>query len=288
MFKKKLDFIIDVETVDVYAPQWNMSNWSRSIFNIGITAIERVSRTEVLSIQIGIDKIWSLPYKYIKDFYRKNFNRADFMLMFSTFKEFTNYFNEIVEDLNKEYNIQFWSYNAAFDYGAFKENALREGVQITKLIENYSCIMRLATHFLSLPENNVKFCNWSVENAYSEYITNSSKDRVLEFISAIGNVRTTAQNVYRFITDDISFIELHKGLQDTQCERDILKWCQGFKGWTKADASLGVGWIRTNFDFIMGKNGTSKGHLIAGTNLTITNLAKANELINYLNLQTSN
>lgn len=286
-FKKKLDFIIDVETVNIYAPQWNMENWQRSIFNVGITAVERISRKEIISKQIGIEKIWEVPYKYITDFYRKNFTRADFEMIFTTFKEFVIYFNSLIEEYSKEYSIEFWSYNAMFDYGAFKENALREGVQLTKLIDNYSCIMRLTTHFLSLPDINVKFCNWSVENAWDIYINTKSKENMLEFITPVGNVRTTAQAVYRFISGDNSFIELHKGLQDTQCERDILLWCQGFKGWTKADASLGIGWLRANFDFILGKGGTSVGHLVAGGNLTMPNLEKANEMINFINLKTS-
>ena len=75
---------------------------------------------------------------------------------------------------------------------------------------------------------------------------------------------------------------MHKGLQDTQCERDILLWCQGFKGWTKADSTLGIGWKRANFDFVLGRNGTSVGHLLIDGNLTMGNFQKVNEMINFI------
>ena len=235
-FKKILDIVIDVETVDVFAPQWNMDNYTRSIFNVGITAVERVSRKVVCLKQIGIDKIWSVPSRFIRDFYRKNFNRSDFQMMFQSFEDFVPYFNSLLEDYKKEYNIALWSYNAMFDSASFKENALREGVKLTNITDNWNCIMMLATHFLSREGVDVKYANWAVETAYYNYRDNKSK--ILEYITPVGNIRTTAQIVYRFIADDISFVELHKGLEDTQCEAEILRWCQRYKGWSKVDRAL--------------------------------------------------
>lgn len=208
-------------------------------------------------------------------------------MMFQSFKDFVPYFNDILEDYSKSYNITLWSYNAMFDSAAFKENALREGVKLTSISNNWKCIMMLATHFLSLEGVDVKFANWAVETAYYNYRDN--KNKMLEYITPIGNVRTTAQNVYRFITDDISFVELHKGLEDTQCEAEILRWCQGYKGWTKVDVIPGVGWRKANYDFIMRRKeeGGSVGHLVNGTVLTQSNLCKVQEMINILNFEES-
>lgn len=285
-FKTKLDVIIDVETVNVFAPGWNMENWDRAIFNVGITAVERVSRTVICSKEIGIDKIWSVPKRFIQDFYRKNFTRADFHMMLTSFKDFVPFFNGLLDDWSKEYSIQLWSYNAMFDSNAFFVNADREGVKLHKLTKDWKCIMMLTAHYLSYGTAAIQFCNWSVEQAYCDYLNRRGVARVLEFITPIGNVRTTAQNVHRFLSQNPEFIELHKGLADTECEMDILKWCQGHSGWTKVSAEPGIGWRLVNNAFEMGRNGfDSRGHLVSGADLTITNLEKVNELINYIQIQ---
>lgn len=282
MFKKKLDIIIDIESVDVIAPQWHMGDWNRSIFNVGITAVERTSRKVIMSKEIGIDKIWSVPYRFIRDYYRKNFTRADFHMMFVDFGAFTTYFNELLNDYSKEYDIELWSYNAMFDSSAFAENAHREGVTLHRATKSWKCIMMLAAYYLST-KAQVHFVNWTVETAHFLYVNGAGKEKVLEYITPIGNVRTTAQNVYRYLTDNPDFIELHKGLADTECEKDILHWCQGHVGWTKVDASPGVGWRLVNDEFVMGGKGReSRGHLLETSSLTITNLAKVNELIDFI------
>ena len=138
MFKRKLDYIIDIETINCYAPQWGMDDWQKAIFNIGITAVERISRKKVFQAQYGIDKVWSVPKRFIMDFYRKNFVRSEFDRMFETFKEFTEWFNESTKELAKEYDIEFWSYNAMFDSDGFRINAEREKVKLTKLTDDWS------------------------------------------------------------------------------------------------------------------------------------------------------
>ena len=273
-FKKTLDIIIDVETVDCNAPQWNMSKWDRSIFNIGITAIERVSRTEICSKQIGINKIWSIPRQYIRDYYRKNFTSADFDKMYETFAEFAEWFNTLMTEYSRQYSIQLWSYNAMFDKGAFISNAERENVSLHKVCNDWKCCMILATNYLAIPTTSVQFANWTVETAYHNYLGN--KEKLLEYVTPKGNIRTTAQHVYRFLSQNKDFVELHKGLQDTQCERDILKWCQGHKGWTKMNAGLGIGWRVVNVGFEMHKQGHLQSEIAM---LTWENLARLNEIM---------
>lgn len=282
-FKPILDVIIDVETVDVFAPQWNMDNYTRSIFNVGITAITRTSRETVTSIQVGIEKVWSIPRQYIRDYYRKNFTTADFDKFYNTFKEFAVWFNNHLDILSKEYKIQLWSYNAMFDSGAFFENAQREGGTLHKVCNDWKCIMMLTTHYLATPTTSIQFANWTVEMAYKNFYANGvNKEKLLEFITPVGNIRTTAQHVYRFISQNIDFVEMHKGLEDTQCERDILLWCQGHSGWTKVNADPGVGWRKANYAFIMGREGTSVGHLSSCGDLTWENLARLNEIMDVL------
>lgn len=271
-FKRILDAIVDVETIDVYAPQYAMANWNRSIFNVGITAVERVKRDIIFAQQIGVEKIWGVGKRYIKDFYRKNFTRGDFERMFVTFKEFGEWFNGFDKDQSKDYIIYYWSYNAMFDRGAFEENAKREGVEISRhIIKDWKCIMILAMEIIK-DKHSVQYANWIVETAYT---VKNNKDHILEYITPKGNMRTTAQVVYRFIMNDPSFIELHKGLQDTQCEAEILKWCQAHKGWTKYNMSPGMGWSIVNSSFKRGEAGHLQDEF---AQLTYTNREKFNEL----------
>lgn len=275
-FKKTLDVIIDVETIDIYAPQYNMDNWNRAIFNVGITSVERVKRDIQFAQQIGIEKCWGVGKRYIRDFYRKNFTRGDFERMFVTFKEFTEWFNGYIEDSKKEYNLEYWSYNAMFDRGAFEENAKREGVEINShTISKWKCIMILAMEIIK-DKHSVQYANWIVETAYT---VKHSKDKILEYITPKGNMRTTAQVVYRFIMNDPSFIELHKGLQDTQCEAEILKWCQAHKKWTLYNSSPGMGWSIVNSEFKRGEAGHLQDEF---AQLTYTNREKFNELFDII------
>lgn len=45
------------------------------------------------------------------------------------------------------------------------------------------------------------------------------------FLTKNGKLRFTAEIVYRFITDDVEFIESHTALEDVLIEKEILKYC---------------------------------------------------------------
>lgn len=45
------------------------------------------------------------------------------------------------------------------------------------------------------------------------------------FLTANGQLSTTAENLYRFITKDPTFKESHTGLEDVQIEREIMFYC---------------------------------------------------------------
>ena len=45
------------------------------------------------------------------------------------------------------------------------------------------------------------------------------------FLTANGRLSTTAENLYRFIIKDPTFVESHTGLEDVQIEREIMFYC---------------------------------------------------------------
>ena len=46
-----------------------------------------------------------------------------------------------------------------------------------------------------------------------------------DLLTKNGRLSTTAENLYRFIIDDVDFIESHTGLEDVQIEREIMFYC---------------------------------------------------------------
>lgn len=58
--------------------------------------------------------------------------------------------------------------------------------------------------------NTKKFCNWATENG---------------FVSEKGNIQTSAEVAYRYLTNDPTFKEEHKGLEDCQIEAALLMNC---------------------------------------------------------------
>lgn len=47
-----------------------------------------------------------------------------------------------------------------------------------------------------------------------------------DFLTKNGRLSTTAENLYRFITDNPDFVESHTGLEDVQIEREIFLYCR--------------------------------------------------------------
>ena len=45
------------------------------------------------------------------------------------------------------------------------------------------------------------------------------------FLTKTGRLSMTAENLYRFISKDVDFIESHTGLEDVEIELEILKYC---------------------------------------------------------------
>lgn len=115
-------------------------------------------------------------------------------------------------EIIKKYDIkEFYAYNALFDKKALN-NDLR---YITKSAYRWflpygvevKCIMAIACELLMLRPSYIKFC---LENG---------------LLTEKGNISTTAETCYKYITKDCNFIESHTGLEDVEIEAEILTYC---------------------------------------------------------------
>ena len=115
-------------------------------------------------------------------------------------------------DTIKQYNIKtVCAYNAHFDYTALNTTER----WVTKSKYRYflpygievNCIWHMACQVICTQK---KYIRWCIENNY---------------VSPSGNIKTSAEIVHRFLSQDTDFIEAHTGLQDVLIEADIFARC---------------------------------------------------------------
>lgn len=119
---------------------------------------------------------------------------------------------KIVLDTMKEFNIKIvMALNTRFDY--------RSTATTQRYMTNSKCryffpygtefwdILKMAREIFSVDENYCAFCT---EN---------------NFLTKNGKNKYTAEILYRYLTDDISFEESHTGLEDVMIEKEIFVHC---------------------------------------------------------------
>lgn len=257
---------------------------SNAVFNVGITLqhkgrILKTASGEECSWNIGIREFWEYPEHRILDFYRKNFEKdgSDFHYMYETFAEFLyEFFYPLLKSFKKSANLKLWSYNAMFDSRAFVDTAKLENEEIPKpILENWNCIFVLVAN--TIAENkDVQFVNWAVEREHN--LISKNKIEQGKYISEKGNIRTNAQTIYRYITGDDTFIEAHKGMEDTKIEGEILEWCKTFNRWSLLDSTPNVAWTIINYRALPFQSIGHLDHEAVQSMLTETNQEKLVEI----------
>jgi hypothetical protein len=273
--KPIINIIVDVETIGIFRPGFHPCKSSaqtvsksvdghklskaeekelnkkmiisNAVFNVGFT-VQR--NGEVLEkAQIGIDEFWLYPEHRIMDFYRKNFAKdgSDFTERYETFGEFlVKRFYPMIHKYKEHYRVKFYSYNADFDRRAFIDTAKLEGMRIPESItDKWKCILIKVANTL-LVDGGRKYFNWIIEQEYK--LLSGYKYDQQQYLSAGRNARIKAETVYRYISNDISFIEAHKGMQDTEIEGKILEWCKNHKGAKLEEEPTSGGWAVLNAD----------------------------------------
>lgn len=164
--------------------------------------------------------------QYIDDLRANNREMANFLYMR----------NELLR-LMSEYNCNtVAAYNCHFDRNALN-NTLR---YITKsrmrwffpYDTNFICIWSMACQTICQSEEYKKFAE------SHNLLSNNGR-----------NYRTTAENVYAFLTNNPEFCEEHKGLEDVRIENYIMNYC--FEHYDVFEKGLGINrgcwqWVKRN------------------------------------------
>lgn len=124
---------------------------------------------------------------------------------------FYNIRKALIEDM-AEYNVtEIFAHNMRFDYGTLNTTERWETKSKYRYFFPYGTeicdTMKMANDVICKMPTYKKFCE---ENGY---------------ITKNGQLRKTAEILYRFITKDNEFEEEHTGLADVMIEKEILAYC---------------------------------------------------------------
>ena len=120
--------------------------------------------------------------------------------------------HKLVKDLCEFYKVKaIMAYNANFDYGGMNRTQRYVTKSKYRWFFPYGipihCIWNMACQTICSQKKYYDFC---IENG---------------FVSAAGNISTSAETVYAFITNNPNFEEEHKGIEDVLIETEIFAEC---------------------------------------------------------------
>lgn len=119
----------------------------------------------------------------------------------------TDFIETFLEALRRFKVKEIWAYNCSFDKS-----------EITNL-------------FGDIPMPDVEWCDiWSAVT-YSRCMTQKYIDFCLEngFVTEKGNIKTSAEVVYAYMTKNPTFCEEHTGLADCYIEYELFQWAKSSK-----------------------------------------------------------
>ena len=211
-------------------------------------------KESVLPFEIGMKVLDTETNKIVKEksyLVRKFFNNKYIMLSTFSATKYPDYFekldndkryktmsvNDISKDIEKtisRYSIKIMvAHNGNFDKTAMAR--LFEDFGVNNPFEN---IDLLDTMELSkIITFSKDYANYCVENKDR---LNSMKDSC--FITNSGRVRTTAQAIYCYISNNSQFEEAHTGLEDIDIEIEIFKYSLNLLGNTIVSLNTSPSW----------------------------------------------
>ena len=198
MTTKKHYMVLDTETVaDARIP-----------FDIAYTIIDRkgnvVKQANYLTAEIFNTVVGR--HLIANDSFSKN-KAEKYLTIDAPITSFAVIRDNVRKDI-EDYNCVVTAYNAKFDYSCLTNFAKAYGFD--NFFSDNTVIWdmwNIALTILANSKNYIKFC----------------KDN--NFVSDKGNIKTSAEIMYRYLSQDINFVESHTALDDTEIEAEILKAC---------------------------------------------------------------
>lgn len=203
MGNKKHYMVLDTETAST----------SRVPFDIAYTIIDRKGNV-VEAANYLVDEIFNSPLgKHLVSL--DDFSRTKSSFYFDLAASHAEMVQPIatiqkrLRDAVAKYNCAVVAYNAEFDYDALNNFGASFGCGKSFFTEDTQIwdLWNIALYTLCNSSRYVKFAN----------ANNYTSDK--------GNIKTSAEVVYRYIAQDTNFVEAHTALADTEIEAAILTAC---------------------------------------------------------------
>jgi len=193
--------VIDTETIDLN---------DYSMFDYGAVLYDLSNKKILEETQLFPEEVFNTPlyrkayyYKKNKDFYDKLENKKVVPMI-----EVRKSFNEMIRKAD-----YFSAFNAKFDLKALSFNFMRHAGS-----KNQLTYKRLSKNGLGVIDIPIMFAKLVNASNYMEYCLKYNH------MTPKGNVRTTAEVVYKYITDNKEHEETHTALQDAREEAEILSY----------------------------------------------------------------
>lgn len=214
MRRKTLYAIIDTETANTLALNGRLFMRDVQTYDIALAIIDRLGK-EYAHLRLIIDEVFHNPSLMTSAYYAKkipeyieqiNNGEAQLVSIYEARK--------MVRDLLTEYNVKvIMAHNARFDENALKSTIRYQTKSKARYFMPYDIewwdTMKMAQDVICSKKSYIKFCE---DNGF---MTKHKTPRP----------RKTAEVLYRYITQDPTFTEKHRGYDDIQIEKEIFAYC---------------------------------------------------------------
>ena len=200
MTRKKVFVILDVETITS----------ARLVFDIAWHVCD--SKGQILeSYNALVEEVVTTPF--IFELLRKDDFMKDKCQMYIDALVMNSIDIKTLYDISCDYyaikdrydaEVIMCAYNAKFDYEVLNNNL--EMYEGTKFFEDTNYIVDIMTMALATICNTNKYVRWCNLNG---------------FVTLKGNIKTNAQTVYAYLSQNRDFVEAHHALADCDIEKDI-------------------------------------------------------------------
>ena len=197
---KKVFVILDVETITsarlVFDVAWHVCDSKGNILESYNALVEEIVDTPFIFELLHKDDFMKDKCEYYIDALVFN------SIPVKSFSDIYDDFNDIAEKYTS--NMVMCAYNAKFDYDVLNNNMhIYEGLTF---FQDYDTIIDIMTTALATICNTNKYVRWCNLNG---------------FVTPKGNVKTNAETVYAYLTQNCDFKEAHHALADCDIEKEI-------------------------------------------------------------------
>lgn len=191
--------VFDTETTSINKP---------FSYNIGYVIADTETREVLLEKDFVVEQIWHNPMLFCTAYYadKKPLYISSMRARKTQMKKFGHITQEMIRDF-RFYGVEWaFAYNSKFDVKVFDFNC-----------DWFKCI----NPFDSIPVSDIRgfVHRFLVDKKFESFCDEH------EYFTETGNYSTTAETVYRYISNNTDFIEDHTALSDSKIECDILFSC---------------------------------------------------------------